>query len=128
GSDPGGSDPTSWSGRRDSNPRPSPWQGDALPTEPRPHASERLSPPGAMTTLPDRKDRSELSERVTGIAHCASPLEKGRSATELHPRVSVVRPFGLAPGALQTLADRRGWLSNRLPMGGRPEAAAAQLA
>gem|GEM_PF-1610301 len=26
------------SGRRDSNPRPSPWQGDALPTEPRPHA------------------------------------------------------------------------------------------
>ena len=25
-----------WSGRRDSNPRPSPWQGDALPTEPRP--------------------------------------------------------------------------------------------
>ncbi len=24
------------SGRRDSNPRPSPWQGDALPTEPRP--------------------------------------------------------------------------------------------
>lgn len=28
------------SGRRDSNSRPSPWQGDALPTEPRPHASE----------------------------------------------------------------------------------------
>ena len=27
------------SGRRDSNPRPSPWQGDALPTEPRPHAT-----------------------------------------------------------------------------------------
>ena len=26
------------SGRRDSNPRPSPWQGDALPAEPRPHA------------------------------------------------------------------------------------------
>jgi hypothetical protein len=26
------------SGRRDSNPRPSPWQGDALPTEPRPHS------------------------------------------------------------------------------------------
>ncbi len=25
------------SGRRDSNPRPSPWQGDALPAEPRPH-------------------------------------------------------------------------------------------
>jgi len=29
-----------WSGRRDSNPRPPPWQGGALPTEPRPHAPE----------------------------------------------------------------------------------------
>ena len=27
----------SWSGQRDSNPRPSPWQGDALPAEPCPH-------------------------------------------------------------------------------------------
>ena len=25
-----------WSGRRDSNPRPQPWQGYALPAEPRP--------------------------------------------------------------------------------------------
>src|SRR5690606_35486742 len=30
-----------WSGRRGSNPRPSPWQGDALPTAPRPHESPR---------------------------------------------------------------------------------------
>ena len=28
---------SSWSGQRDSNPRPSPWQGDALPAEPCPH-------------------------------------------------------------------------------------------
>ena len=28
-----------WSGRRDSNPRPSHWQCDALPTEPLPHRS-----------------------------------------------------------------------------------------
>ena len=26
-----------WSGRRDSNPRPSAWKADALPTELRPH-------------------------------------------------------------------------------------------
>ena len=32
-----------WSGRRDSNPRPSPWQGDALPTEPRPRGCLRLA-------------------------------------------------------------------------------------
>src|SRR2546427_6887905 len=29
-------EPLTWSGRRDSNPRPPPWQGGALPTEPRP--------------------------------------------------------------------------------------------
>ena len=31
--------PKCWSGRRDSNPRPSHWQCDALPTEPLPHRS-----------------------------------------------------------------------------------------
>ena len=35
------------SGRRDSNPRPSPWQGDALPTEPRPHACQQ-TPAGPL--------------------------------------------------------------------------------
>ena len=29
-----------WSGRRDSNPRPQPWQGYALPTEPLPQKME----------------------------------------------------------------------------------------
>ena len=37
GQGPAGRNPAPPSGRRDSNPRPSPWQGDALPTEPRPH-------------------------------------------------------------------------------------------
>src|SRR5438045_6633538 len=32
------------SGRRDSNPRPQPWQGCALPTEPRPRGSEIVAP------------------------------------------------------------------------------------
>jgi hypothetical protein len=36
-----------WSGRRDSNPRPSPWQGDALPTEPLPPDPDE-PPSGAM--------------------------------------------------------------------------------
>ena len=31
-----------WSERRDLNPRRSPWQGDALPTELRSHPSKRL--------------------------------------------------------------------------------------
>ena len=32
-----------WSGRRDSNPRPSPWQGDALPAELRPRQNETIA-------------------------------------------------------------------------------------
>src|SRR6476619_7570964 len=36
-----------WSGRRDSNPRPSPWQGDALPTEPLPLGAARRRDVGA---------------------------------------------------------------------------------
>src|SRR5215469_11111025 len=32
----------SWSGRRDSNPRPQPWQGCALPAEPRPREPESI--------------------------------------------------------------------------------------
>jgi hypothetical protein len=38
------------SGRWDSNPRPSPWQGDILPTEPRPHFG-RLIDRGMETIL-----------------------------------------------------------------------------
>src|SRR5205085_721815 len=41
----------SWSGRRDSNPRPPPWQGGALPTEPRPRATHLRS---QRTTLQRR--------------------------------------------------------------------------
>ena len=43
---PAGRNPAPPSGRRDSNPRPSPWQGDALPTEPRPHAG---APPTGLS-------------------------------------------------------------------------------
>lgn len=39
GNDPSSPQRREWSGRRDSNPRPSHWQCDALPTEPLPHRS-----------------------------------------------------------------------------------------
>ncbi len=108
----------SLSGRRGSNSRPQPWQGCALPTELRPHASVRLSPSGATATLPDPEDRSRLSERVTGIAHCASPLERGRSTTELHPRDSSGPGLSASPlGVLQTLADQGGYSASPLPAG-----------
>src|SRR6516162_9874306 len=40
-----------WSGRRDSNPRPSPWQGDALPTEPLPPATTTERVGGAESQI-----------------------------------------------------------------------------
>ena len=61
------------SGRRDSNPRPSPWQGDALPTEPRPHASH---PTGR------RRERARRANRTVADPgrRANSGSVKGRSA------------------------------------------------
>ena len=61
------------SGRRDSNPRPSPWQGDALPAEPRPHASPespRAGPP----------DRSGVASELYPIL--AQPPTRNRSQAQ----------------------------------------------
>jgi hypothetical protein len=41
-----------WSGRRDSNPRPPPWQGGALPAEPRPRGTHSTKPPPTARTWP----------------------------------------------------------------------------
>ena len=51
-----------WSGRRDSNPRPSPWQGDALPTEPLPLDARPLSRSGAEGQ--DRTGDTAIFSRV----------------------------------------------------------------
>src|SRR5688572_11134523 len=53
-----------WSGRRDSNPRPPPWQGGALPTEPRPRtdslASDASANPGGAEPFLRPLRRGEL--------------------------------------------------------------------
>ena len=56
---------TSSSGRRDSNPRPSPWQGDALPTALRPRASD---PAGSRSpaTVSERTGAFQTG-RISGI-------------------------------------------------------------
>ena len=51
-----------WSGRRDSNPRPSPWQGDALPTEPLPPA--RFRPPIGGAESQNRTGDTAIFSRV----------------------------------------------------------------
>ena len=54
-----GEDPPS--GRRDSNPRPSPWQGDALPAEPRPRV--RACCPDDFETLADTMPQHQMHVR-----------------------------------------------------------------
>ena len=62
------------SGRRDSNPRPSPWQGDALPTEPRPRCRLRRTP-----------------LRDETITHPCSTLQSGTAATSRRDHVRVTQ-------------------------------------
>src|SRR5256714_12451761 len=54
------------SGRRDSNPRPSPWQGDALPTEPRPRGSVHYQPPRWRRASVRCAGEPEAGESPTG--------------------------------------------------------------
>ena len=50
------------SGRRDSNPRPSPWQGDALPTALRPHRTS----PCCWTSLSEPRGRTQIAWHAPG--------------------------------------------------------------
>ena len=77
------------SGRRDSNPRPSPWQGDALPTEPRPHCSDaRSCPVSASGRLADARARQSnrygpacvSARRAVACRHaCSTTSRPGRA-------------------------------------------------
>ena len=55
-----------WSGRRDSNPRPSPWQGDALPAEPRPREPVRIATPTGRPSAGSR--RGQVARTLTARA------------------------------------------------------------
>src|SRR5689334_12418208 len=82
------------SGRRDSNPRPSPWQGDALPTEPRPHRA----PWGAIRTVADPAARANSDRLPTS------------------PQVSDIFRVGAYSGhVLRDLAQRPGRAARRVP-------------
>ena len=52
------------SGRRDSNPRPSPWQGDALPAEPRPRCDREIYQPGALSGHPPNRSGLGVAARA----------------------------------------------------------------
>ncbi len=80
------------SGRRDSNPRPSPWQGDALPTEPRPRAATAcLALSRAAIACVQNFSRSSPCRKLSFASPVAwnrprislSVIESGRDATPL---------------------------------------------
>ncbi len=59
----------SLSGRWDSNPRPSPWQGDVLPTEPRPLVKPLGVLPGEPHSSRNKKPRQPFSPFHAGLHH-----------------------------------------------------------
>ncbi len=72
-----------WSGRRDSNPRPSPWQGDALPLS---HFRRSCSTGGILGfwgTLCQGFDRCGR-RHIISAAQLWTPLNKGRG--QIHDR------------------------------------------
>lgn len=86
-----------WSGRRVSNPRPSAWEANALPTELRPHTETRqVSHPcwspapkrrvGVPTTGRSKGEHRARLERATGIEPASGGLEGRRRALRLRPQ------------------------------------------
>src|SRR6266511_2250164 len=69
----------SWSGRRDSNPRPPPWQGGALPTEPRPRVPGRTGP---IESRGCRRGLQPTAREATAGAEPSSRTEPGGEPAE----------------------------------------------
>ena len=93
------------SGRRDSNPRPSPWQGDALPAEPRPHShwisparvvncsrscrGHQLRPQGSAEKIIIRNGPM-LTHLAPLLSHRSSPRRSARrNASRIRPAARV---------------------------------------
>ena len=96
---PGPSRAEKWSGRRDSNPRPSPWQGDALPTEPLPLEDPR--PPCGGAESQNRTGDTAIFSRVLYQLSYLGPMANQalvtrRRAAGYH---GARRPFNGAPVA-----------------------------
>ena len=88
-----------WSGRRDSNPRPSPWQGDALPTEPRPRKGYTLA-------VGHRGSRSHHGRPSPGAS--IADLHRGHSVRPSSSNVAT-RPTQGVLHATRAPADPCGW-------------------
>ena len=82
-----GKDPRrEWSGRRDSNPRPSPWQGDALPTEPLPLDLRPTRMGGAESQI--RTGDTAIFSRVLYQLSYLGPMASGLGCPSAFRRIA----------------------------------------
>ena len=107
-----------WSGRRDSNPRPSPWQGDALPTEPLPPA--RFRPPNGGAESQNRTGDTAIFSRVLYQLSYLGPmanqaLAARRRREDYHAPRSASKP---RTGPERPEPDRCDGRSGQILMGG----------
>src|SRR5205809_1350432 len=117
----------SWSGRRDSNPRPSPWQGDALPTEPLP--PETFRPPHGGAESQNRTGDTAIFSRVLYQLSYLGPKVNQPSAARRRvggyhgPRAPSNRPEAL--GTTQSSPARPA--ESVAPSGGSPVSCRSRL-
>ena len=107
---PGTSRAEKWSGRRDSNPRPSPWQGDALPTEPLPLESPTTGYGGAESQ--NRTGDTAIFSRVLYQLSYLGPMANQALVTRRRPAGyhGARRPFNDARSLDVALRHRTGHL------------------
>ena len=119
-----------WSGRRDSNPRPSPWQGDALPTEPLPldvaPPIRWCRGPGSNWRHRDFQSRALPTElpRPDGFASLGCPSALGRipRAFSAMPRTRGERPEPWSVSPRRPRPIRLAWNMTCYELGlGEPE-------
>src|ERR1041384_826577 len=88
------------SGRRDSNPRPSPWQGDALPTALRPHCHpvQPVTDGNSSLGLHPVPNRLPLRRAEAPPLH-GKPAHDGAAARPAHPRSPANLAFNRSPAS-----------------------------
>src|SRR5699024_11151323 len=75
-----------WSGRPDSNRRPSPWQGDALPAELRPHCV--IEADAELPSFPGHRQRTPSPRVVPAATAGRCGRRRGRPATAPPPTIT----------------------------------------
>ena len=100
------------SGRRDSNPRPSPWQGDALPTALRPHALDISGMSGSSRSPPILLYEARLAT-LADPKTASKPATSDRAAQGSTPRLGTLAP---ARSALGRSRQRRTGQQGHLPV------------